>query len=254
MSWVYWPDAKFAAILSWSWGQGGASYTTFAALLACHWANASWVACEYVESGTPGGVGSGAAGTSALMVAASCAMAARQEGRLPAAASPAAVTALRCRNVRRVHGGITSRRFAHGSSSSGGPGFTRIASAGAGDNHTLGCGPVGRPGRRHPRPTRASATWHPRPRWPGFRRRPLHPAPRGSRHDGPTRPRDGAHSLLGGDLVSVPDQSLHRHAPRGPLGTGATLETTDGRTYIDMFMAHGSTVLGMPIPRSWRRP
>ncbi len=29
---------------------------------------------------------------------------------------------------------------------------------------------------------------------------------------------------------------------------GATLETTDGRTYIDMFMAHGSTVLGHAHP------
>jgi glutamate-1-semialdehyde 2,1-aminomutase len=29
---------------------------------------------------------------------------------------------------------------------------------------------------------------------------------------------------------------------------GATLETTDGRTYIDMFMAHGSTVLGHGHP------
>ena len=29
---------------------------------------------------------------------------------------------------------------------------------------------------------------------------------------------------------------------------GATFETTDGRTYIDMFMAHGSTVLGHAHP------
>ena len=29
---------------------------------------------------------------------------------------------------------------------------------------------------------------------------------------------------------------------------GATIETTDGRTYIDMFMAHGSTVLGHAHP------
>ena len=46
MSWVYWPDAKFAAILSWSWGHGGASYTTVALFVVCHWANASLVACE----------------------------------------------------------------------------------------------------------------------------------------------------------------------------------------------------------------
>jgi glutamate-1-semialdehyde 2,1-aminomutase len=60
--------------------------------------------------------------------------------------------------------------------------------------------------------------------------------------------RDGAQSLLGGISSAFrinPFTGTHLEVRSAH---GATIETTDGRTYIDMFMAHGSTVLGHAHP------
>jgi glutamate-1-semialdehyde 2,1-aminomutase len=60
--------------------------------------------------------------------------------------------------------------------------------------------------------------------------------------------REEAGSLLGGissqfRINPFTDSHLEVRAAHG-----ATIETTDGRTYLDMFMAHGSTVLGHGHP------
>ena len=64
----------------------------------------------------------------------------------------------------------------------------------------------------------------------------------------PSVPRSGEQRLLGGISSAFrinPFTGAHLEVRSAH---GATLETTDGRTYIDMFMAHGSTVLGHAHP------
>src|SRR5262249_28145988 len=83
------PDAKLVAILSCSSGQATASYVTLAALLACHFANAS-----SENFAAPGGAGSGGSGVSTLSIT-SPAHAGRRPlvhkaGSAPAIAAPAA--------------------------------------------------------------------------------------------------------------------------------------------------------------------
>lgn len=62
------------------------------------------------------------------------------------------------------------------------------------------------------------------------------------------RPRSGEQSLLGGISSAFRINPFTGTFLQVRALRGAVIETTDGRSYIDMFMAHGSTVLGHANP------
>ena len=58
----------------------------------------------------------------------------------------------------------------------------------------------------------------------------------------------GSQSLLGGISSAFRINPFTGTHLKVRSAHGATIETIDGRTYLDMFMAHGSTVVGHGHP------